>query len=40
MQWLHIACTLWLTFYRVSPKRGSLLSGLLGIVVHDHSSTH
>ena len=35
-QWLHIACTLWLTFYRVSPKRGSLLAGVLGIVVHDH----
>src|SRR5918994_929478 len=24
-QWLHIACTVWLTFYHVSPKRGSLL---------------
>jgi transposase len=24
-QWLHIACTVWLTFYRISPKRGSLL---------------
>jgi len=35
-QWLHVACTVWLTFYRVSPKRGSLLEGLLGIVVHDH----
>jgi transposase len=22
-QWLHIASTLWLTFYRTSPKRGS-----------------
>jgi len=35
-QWLHIASTLWLTFYRVSPKRGSLLAQVTGIVVHDH----
>jgi len=35
-QWLHIACTVWLTFYRISPKRGSLLSAVVGIVVHDH----
>jgi transposase len=35
-QWLHIASTLCLTFYRVSPKRGSLLENVLGIVVHDH----
>ncbi|GAC1489882.1 MAG: IS66 family transposase [Acetobacteraceae bacterium] len=35
-QWLHIASTLWLTFYRVSPKRGSLLAHVTGIVVHDH----
>jgi transposase len=35
-QWLHIASTIWLTFYRTSPKRGSLLENLLGIVVHDH----
>ena len=34
--WLHIASTLWLTFYRVSPKRGSLLADVTGIVVHDH----
>ena len=34
-QWLHIASTIWLTFYRVSPKRGSLLENVLGIVVHD-----
>jgi transposase len=36
MKWLHIAATVWLTFYRVSPKRGSLLTGVSGIVVHDH----
>src|SRR5882757_2373271 len=35
-KWLHIASTVWLTFYRVSPKRGSLLENVLGIVVHDH----
>ena len=35
-QWLHIASTLWLTFYRTSSRRGSLLSGVAGIVVHDH----
>jgi transposase len=35
-QWLHIASTIWLTFYRVSPKRGSLLARVIGIVVHDH----
>jgi transposase len=35
-QWLHIASTIWLTFYRVSPKRGSLPAHVTGIVVHDH----
>ena len=35
-QWLHIASTVWLTFYRVSAKRGSLLPNVAGIVVHDH----
>jgi transposase len=35
-QWLHIASTVWLTFYRTSVKRGSLLANLTGIVVHDH----
>ena len=35
-QWLHIASTIWLTFYRTSPKRGSLLAKVTGIVVHDH----
>lgn len=36
MQWLHVAVTTWLSFYRVSPKRGSLLEGIIGRVVHDH----
>lgn len=35
-RWLHVAVTEWLSFYRVSPKRGSLLDALIGIVVHDH----
>jgi transposase len=35
-QWLHIASTIWLTFYRVSEKRGSLLANVTGVVVHDH----
>ena len=35
-QWLHIFSTALLTFYRVASKRGSLLSGVTGIVVHDH----
>jgi len=38
-QWLHVACTALLTFYRVCAKRGSLLSdivGVAGVIVHDH----
>lgn len=35
-QWLHIATTRWLTFYRTALKRGSRWEGLLGVVVHDH----
>ena len=35
-QWLHVACTVLLTFYRVCAKRGSLLADVVGIVVHDH----
>src|SRR3954451_23883199 len=35
-QWLHIASTVPLTFYRISPKRGSLLANVTGSVVHDH----
>jgi transposase len=35
-QWLHIASTALLTFYRVSARRGSLLVGVIGIIVHDH----
>jgi len=35
-QWLHIFSTALLTFYRVASKRGSLLSDVTGIIVHDH----
>lgn len=35
LQWLHVASTLLLTFYRVSRQRGSVLAGVFGIVVHD-----
>ena len=35
-QWLHIASTILLTFYRISPKRGSLPENVAGIIVHDH----
>lgn len=35
-QWLHVASTKTATYYHVSPKRKSLLDGLLGTVVHDH----
>jgi transposase len=35
-QWLHVACTVLLTFYRVCAGRGSLLDNVIGIVVHDH----
>jgi transposase len=34
-QWLHIAATRWLTFYRTARPRGSRWEGLLGILVHD-----
>jgi len=35
LQWLHVAATLLLTFYRASSKRGAMLAGVCGIVVHD-----
>ena len=36
LKWLHIISTLTLTHYRVSDRRGDLLSDVEGIVVHDH----
>jgi transposase len=35
-QWLHIAATALLTFYRICQRRGSLLANVAGTVVHDH----
>jgi transposase len=35
-QWLHIASTIFLTFYKVCEKRGSVWHGVIGIAVHDH----
>ena len=35
-QWLHVPCTVLLTFYRTCARRGSLFAGVAGIVVHDH----
>jgi len=35
-QWLHIAATVLLTFYRISHKRGAMPENLTGIAVHDH----
>ena len=35
-QWLHVASTTLLTFYRTCTRRGSLLANTIGIVVHDH----
>jgi transposase len=36
LRWLHIAATAALTFYRIGSSRGDMLSGVSGIVVHDH----
>lgn len=35
LQWLHVASTVLLTFYRATPKRGAMLEGVCGIIVHD-----
>ena len=35
-QWMHVISTALLTHYRVDPKRGSLLKGIVGKIVHDH----
>jgi transposase len=36
LQWLHIASTALMTFYRACAKRGDMLAGVAGVVVHDH----
>jgi transposase len=35
-QWLHVTSNSERTHYRVSEKRGNLLTGVSGVVVHDH----
>ncbi len=35
LQWLHVASTWLLTFYRTSGRRGSMIENVSGIVVHD-----
>jgi transposase len=35
LQWLHVASTWLLTWYRTSRQRGTMLEGAVGIVVHD-----
>lgn len=35
LQWLHVASTWLLTCYRTSDKRGAMLAGVRGIIVHD-----
>jgi len=35
-QWLHVASTALLTFYRTCAKRGQMLANVVGVVVHDH----
>ena len=35
-QWLHVICSPLLSHFRVSPRRGDLLTGVCGLVVHDH----
>jgi len=35
-QWTHVISTALLTHYRIDPKRGSLLTGIIGKIVHDH----
>jgi transposase len=36
LKWLHIAATGLLTYYRIGVDRGDMLSGVSGILVHDH----
>src|SRR5271156_1391973 len=35
-QWLHVASTTLVTFYRTCAKRGEMLANVIGVVVHDH----
>ncbi len=38
--WLHVICSPLLSHFRVSPRRGDLLSGVSGLVVHDHRAPY
>jgi len=35
-QWLHVICSPLLSHFRISSRRGDLLTGVSGLVVHDH----
>jgi transposase len=35
-EWVHLISTALLTHYRLDKKRGSLLQGIIGKIVHDH----
>ena len=35
-QWLHVICSPLLSHFRISSRRGDLLTGVYGLVVHDH----
>jgi transposase len=35
LQWLHVAATWALTYYRVSAQRGAMLTSVSGVIVHD-----
>jgi transposase len=39
-QWLHVASTTLLTFYRVCAKRGSMMVVVSGVIVHDHFASY
>ena len=40
LYWVHVASTEFLTYYRIDPKRGSMLEGVTGKIVHDHLKTY
>ena len=36
LRWLQVAATTLLTFYLVTIKRGEIITGMAGVLVHDH----
>jgi transposase len=36
LQWLHVASTALMTFYRTCAQRGEMLAEVAGVIVHDH----